>query len=54
MKAFVALAKLPTAQHEAKLVELAKRLEEDVALLREEFAEFAGGGAEDGSATPSS
>ena len=55
VKAFVALAKLPTAQHEGKLVELAKRLEEDVALLREEFAEFAGGGgAEDGSATPAS
>lgn len=40
-KAFADIAKLPTDRHEAKLSELAKRLGEDVAALRDEFSEFA-------------
>jgi hypothetical protein len=34
------IVKLPSAQHEAKLAELAKRLDEDLATLREELAEL--------------
>jgi putative DNA primase/helicase len=37
---------LPVAQHEKELQRLAERLDEDVAALREEFAEFLGVGAE--------
>jgi hypothetical protein len=40
-KALADIAKLPSAQHEAKLAELAKQLDEDVSTLRDEFAEFA-------------
>jgi hypothetical protein len=41
-KAFAAIAKLPSDQHEAKLAELAKRLDTDLAVLREEFSELVG------------
>jgi hypothetical protein len=40
-RAFVDLAKLPADRHEAKLTELATRLGEDVATLREEFSDYA-------------
>jgi hypothetical protein len=40
-RAFSDLIKLPKEQHEAKLSELAKRLDEDVASLSESFAEYA-------------
>ena len=36
-KGLVEIAKLPTAQHEARLVELAKRLGEDIDALRDDF-----------------
>jgi hypothetical protein len=39
-KAFATLIKLPSDQHEKKLVELAKQLDEDLAFLRTEFDEF--------------
>jgi Protein of unknown function (DUF3631) len=45
-KAFEALAKLPRVAHELRLAELAKRLDEDVDLLRDEFAAFIGPDAE--------
>jgi len=40
-KAFAAIAKLPVAEHETRLIALAKRLDEDLEFLRDEFAEFA-------------
>jgi putative DNA primase/helicase len=40
-KAFAALIKLPKAEHEKQLIELAKRLDEDLKLLKDEFKEFA-------------
>jgi hypothetical protein len=40
VKTFAVLSKLPGDQHEAKLAELAKRIGDDVAPLREEFSEF--------------
>jgi hypothetical protein len=43
-KAFATLMRLPGDQHEARLVELARRLGEDPAALREEFEAFSGGG----------
>ena len=39
-KAFAAIARLPRLAHEVRLAELAKRLEEDLDFLREEFAGF--------------
>jgi hypothetical protein len=39
-KALADIAKLPAAQHEAKLAEFAKRSGEEVTTLRDEFAEF--------------
>jgi hypothetical protein len=41
-KAFAAIAKLPTAERDFKLAQLAKQLDEDVEAIREEFAEFVG------------
>jgi putative DNA primase/helicase len=40
-KAFAALIKLPKAEHERRLVELATRLDEDLELLKDEFAALA-------------
>ena len=45
-KTFANIARLPVARHEKELARLAKRLGEDVAALREEFAEFLGVGSE--------
>jgi hypothetical protein len=42
VKALADIAKLPAAQHETKLAELAKRLDEEVSTLRDEFVEFVG------------
>jgi hypothetical protein len=39
-KAFNELSKLPSQQHEVRLNELAKRLDEDLPAIREEFSEF--------------
>src|SRR5262249_53901315 len=39
-KAFATIVKLPEAEHEGKLAALARQLGEDVAVLREEFAEL--------------
>ena len=39
-KAFADIIKLPSDQHETKLAELGKKLDEDVASLSEEFAEY--------------
>jgi hypothetical protein len=39
-KAFAAIVKLPSSEHEAKLKTLARQLGEDVEVLREEFAEL--------------
>ena len=39
-KRFEAIAKLPRVAQEARLAELAKRLDEDLELLRDEFAAF--------------
>jgi len=39
-KEFAAIAKLPSAQHEPRLAALAKRLDENLDVLRDEFAEF--------------
>jgi putative DNA primase/helicase len=50
-KAFAAIIKFPSDQHDAKLTELAKRLDEDLTALHEEFAEFVG---VESSATPAS
>jgi putative DNA primase/helicase len=41
-KAFAALIKLPKAEHEKRLIELAKRLDEDIELLKAEFEDFVG------------
>jgi hypothetical protein len=41
-RAFEALIKLPSVEHEARLVELAKRLGENPEILRDEFAVFVG------------
>jgi hypothetical protein len=41
-RAFEALIKLPSVEHEVRLVELAKRLDEDLEILRDEFAVFVG------------
>ena len=41
-KALADIAKLPAVQHEAKLAELAKRLDEDVSTLRDEFIDLVG------------
>ena len=41
-KALADIAKLPAAQHEARLAELAKRIGEDISTLRDEFVELAG------------
>ena len=41
-KTFANITRLPVARHEKELARLAKRLGEDVAALREEFAEFLG------------
>jgi putative DNA primase/helicase len=40
-KAFAALIKLPKVEHEKQLIELAKRLDEDLELLKDEFTVFA-------------
>ena len=40
-KAFAALIKLPKAEHGKRLIELARRLDEDIELLKDEFKEFA-------------
>jgi hypothetical protein len=40
-KEFATLLKLPSAEHESRLVELAKRLGEDLEFLREEFEQLA-------------
>jgi hypothetical protein len=44
---FAQLAKLPRSEQEARLGELAKRLDEDPAVLRDEFEAFSGGGLGD-------
>ena len=41
-KALADIAKLPAAQHEAKLGELAKQIGEEVSSLRDEFVELVG------------
>jgi hypothetical protein len=41
-KAFADLLKLPAEQHEDMLVELAKKIDEDIGALREEFADYCG------------
>jgi putative DNA primase/helicase len=41
-KAFKTLISLPSEQHETRLVELAKRLGEDVAAIRDDFTAFVG------------
>jgi putative DNA primase/helicase len=41
-KAFAAIIRLPVDQHEAELAELAKQLDLDLAVLREEFSELVG------------
>lgn len=41
-KAFADITKLPSERHEAKLSELAKRLDEDLETLRGEFSEYTG------------
>src|SRR6266700_3640380 len=41
-KAFKILSTLPSEQHEVRLAELAKRLDEDVAALRDDFTSFVG------------
>ena len=41
-KAFERLISLPSEQHEARLAELAKRLDEDLAAVRNEFSAFVG------------
>jgi putative DNA primase/helicase len=51
-KALADIAKLPAAQHEAKLAELAKRIGEDISALRDEFVELCAATTE-GSAAPS-
>jgi hypothetical protein len=45
-KRFGAIMRFPVARHEKELQRLAERLGEDLAALREEFAEFLGVGAE--------
>jgi hypothetical protein len=45
-KTFANITRLPVARHEKELARLARRLGEDVAALREEFAEFLGVGSE--------
>src|SRR5262249_28769675 len=39
-KAFAAIVKLPSAEHEGRLAALARQLGEDIEVLREEFAEL--------------
>lgn len=39
-KALAQISKLPTDQHEAKLIELAERLDADLVSLRDEFADY--------------
>ena len=41
-KAFERLISLPSEQHEAKLAELARRLDEDLAAVRNDFSAFVG------------
>jgi hypothetical protein len=41
-RAFAAIVETPSKSHEAQLIELAKRLDEDIATIRIEFAEFYG------------
>ena len=41
-RAFATIIKLPTVEQEARLAELAKRLDEDLEILRDEFAAFVG------------
>ena len=41
-RAFAAIIKLPSVEQEARLAELAKRLDEDLEILRDEFAAFVG------------
>ena len=41
-KAFEHLISLPSEQHETKLAELAKRFDEDVAVIRDDFTAFVG------------
>ena len=41
-KAFERLISLPSEQHEARLAELARRLDEDLAAVRNDFAAFVG------------
>src|SRR6185437_1300721 len=41
-KAFARLISLPSEQHEARLAELAKRLDEDLAAVRNDFSAFVG------------
>jgi hypothetical protein len=41
-RAFATIIKLPSGEQEARLAELAKRLDEDLEVLRDEFAAFVG------------
>ena len=41
-KAFKTLISLPSDQHQTRLAELAKRLDEDVAVIRDDFTAFVG------------
>jgi hypothetical protein len=50
-KALADIAKLPSAQHDAKLTELAKRIDEEVATLREELAQLVSA-VDSGTASP--
>jgi len=42
LKEFAAIQKLPSAERETKLAQLAKQLDEEVELIREEFSDFVG------------
>jgi hypothetical protein len=42
-KAFERLISLPSGQHQTRLAELAKRFDEDVAVIRDDFTAFAKG-----------
>jgi Protein of unknown function (DUF3631) len=41
-KAFAVIVKLPSSQRDAKLAELAKRLDQDLEVIRDEFTDFVG------------
>jgi hypothetical protein len=49
-KAFERLISLPSEQHEVRLIELAKRLDEDLAAVRNDFSAFVGMASEAASA----